>query len=93
MEEAVLKGGEAFLRENSAPILLEYRLDAIEDCSPKNLNGVVEILSKHHYEIFSLTSGNSDVGLFDPKLSYENVIAVKKYSELTKFLFSSDLSN
>ena len=85
MEEAVLRGGQSFLTKNTSPILLEYRHDAAQKIFDGGLDGLCEILARNDYEIFSLDNKNFDIHSFEPTLSYENVIALKKSSGLKNF--------
>jgi FkbM family methyltransferase len=86
MEEAVLKGGVNFLRDNTAPIILEYRNEAMQRYLHKDLGGVVELLRRVNYEIYSFTGNSFGLGDFDPSQSYGNVVAVKKDSDIFNLL-------
>lgn len=86
MEEAVLAGGAEFLQSNTAPILLEYRVDATQRFLHKGMEGVVALLDRANYELFSLTGNDFELGAFDPARSYDNVVALKRNSSLNPLL-------
>ena len=88
MEEFVLKGGKSFLKNNSAPIILEYQNKYVQKSTGKNLNEVFKILKNFEYEIFSLNKkGNLEE--FDKNLSYENIIAIKFSQKKIKGLLTN----
>lgn len=81
MEEAVLKGSIEFLAVNDAPIILEYRLDAVRKYQDKDMRGVLDIFERFDYSLYALTDEGSIMN-FNPSLSYENIIAIKRGYEL-----------
>jgi FkbM family methyltransferase len=81
MEEAVLKGSIEFLAVNDAPIILEYRLDAVRKYQDKDMQGVLDIFERFDYSLYALTDEGSIMN-FNPSLSYENIIAIKRGYEL-----------
>ena len=79
-EAEVLKGGSNFLKSNSAPIILEYRLDLTKKYLKTNMDDVVNTLTRTGYEIFSITK-DYKVANFEKEKIYENIIAIKKSSK------------
>ena len=77
MEEAVLKGSTEFLAVNDAPIILEYRLDAVQRYQDKDMQGILDIFERFDYSLYALTDEGSIIN-FNPSLSYENIIAIKR---------------
>jgi FkbM family methyltransferase len=77
MEEAVLKGSIEFLAVNDAPIILEYRLDAVQKYQGKDMRGILDILERFDYSLYALTDEGSIMD-FNPGRSYENIIAIKR---------------
>ena len=65
-----------------APIILEYRQDATIKHLGHGLDGVVKILEKNGYRVFSLNGGV--IGDFDVTKSYENIVAIRKGSKAEK---------
>ncbi len=67
----VIKGGQKFLASNTAPILMEYRVDAgakVRDMLAQALDLMAE-----RYDVFGLdTAGNKT--MFDPTKPYENIL-------------------
>ena len=88
MEEAVLRGANDYLTQNTAPIILEYRNDQVKRFIGGDMSGVVNILTKFHYKLYAL---DKDGGLlkFVETSSYENIVALKEGSELTKLLLQT----
>ena len=62
MEETVLKGVESFLKKNTAPIILEYRLNQVKQYLSIDMQGLVKLLKNFGYVIYSL---NNDAELTD----------------------------
>lgn len=81
MEEAVLSGAIEFLAVNDAPIIFEYRLDAVRKYLDKDMQRILDIFKSFDYLLYVLTDDGS-VANFDPGLSYENIIAIKQGHEL-----------
>ncbi len=77
MEEAVLKGSSEFLAINDAPIIFEYRLDAVRKFSGKDMRGLLDIFERFEYCLYSLTD-ESKLSNFNPSYSYENIVAIKR---------------
>ena len=80
MEEEVLNGGNNFLINNTAPIILEYQRKAYEKFSGKNIENVINLLYKLEYDIYAL-DGKGGLIQFQKSLSYENIIALKKHNQ------------
>lgn len=85
MEETVLQGSKKFLKINSAPIIMEYRNDALSKYTNKNMDGIVGLLHQSNYKLFSL-SKNAKLGKFDKSKFYENIVALKEGSEFSQIL-------
>ena len=85
VEEAVLSGSRKFLEINTAPILLEYRNDIMQRDLNSNLNNVYNLLNGLDYEIYSIDK-NYLLDEFIPTNSYENIIAIKRNSNLKDYL-------
>lgn len=77
MEYSVISGSNKFLENNSAPIIMEYRNDVLKKYSGQNMIGVVNLLRKSNYNLYSISS-SARLGIFDEKKSYENIIALKE---------------
>jgi FkbM family methyltransferase len=76
-EEVVLKGGQYFLKQNTAPIILEYRKNAAIKYLNDDMEDVVNILLQNNYQLFSLNGDKSELGQFYSDNSYENIVAIK----------------
>ena len=85
VEEAVLSGSRKFLELNTAPILLEYRNDIMQRDLNSNLNNVYNLLNGLDYEIYSIDK-NYLLDKFIPTNSYENIVAIKRNSNLKDYL-------
>ena len=85
VEEAVLSGSRKFLEINTAPILLEYRNDIMQRDLNCNLNNVYNLLNGLDYEIYSIDK-NYLLDKFIPTNSYENIVAIKRNSNLKDYL-------
>ncbi len=90
MEELVLRGSRNFLKLNTAPIILEYRRDMFLNYLEKDLNNIIEFLENYEYSIYSLND-NGNLGYFDSKKTYENIIALKNDSPLNKTILIDNL--
>ncbi len=85
MEAAVLRGGIKFLTKNVAPVIFEYRLDAVKKYASSDLTEVLTLFEKFDYCIRGLTP-DGGVTDFNPSQSYENVVAIKQGHELEKIV-------
>jgi FkbM family methyltransferase len=85
-EELVLLGASDFLKSNTAPIILEYRRDAAQKFRGDDLSGLLSLLTTNEYEVHSLHPSDYTLQPFDPKQSYENIIAIKTQSLAAKAL-------
>lgn len=77
MEEAVLQGSIEFLAVNDAPIILEYKLDALRKYKNNDMFGILQIFENFNYSLYGLADGGSLTN-FNPDFSYENIIAIKR---------------
>ena len=74
VELDVIKGGSLFLKENNAPILMEYRVD-VNDRVRENLKELLTYMTKH-YNVTGLDNKGNEIP-FDPSKSYENILFEK----------------
>lgn len=70
----VIKGGSQFLKENNAPILMEYRANVNERVR-ENLKELLTCMTKH-YSATGLDKEGNEIS-FDPSKSYENILFKK----------------
>jgi len=75
-EEDVLRGGPGFVSRINCPIILEYRIDATRKYLNSDYDGLLEVLTDR-FEIYALDR-NIKLAKFDPKRSYENIIAIPR---------------
>ena len=90
MEELVLRGSCNFLKLNTAPIILEYRRDLFLNYLKKDLKTIIDFLENYGYSIYSL-SENGNLGNFDSRKTFENIIALKNNSPLNKTILVDNM--
>ena len=71
----VLRSGRDFLSRNTAPVLMEYRIDA----SPKTREMLHQVLDEMHphYTVHALDKDASKLG-FDRETPYENILFIRR---------------
>jgi FkbM family methyltransferase len=75
-EWAVVRGAKSFLARNHAPILMEYRFDAMDESLAAEFRQLVEFMLESH-DVCGLDSGGRQVE-FDFHGSYENILFTRK---------------
>ena len=70
----VIKGGSLFLKENNAPILMEYRVN-VNDRVRENLKELLTFMT-NQYRVIGLDNKGKEIP-FDPSKSYENILFEK----------------
>jgi len=75
-EWAVLRGARNFLAHNRAPILMEYRFDAMDERLSKDFGHLLEFMVES-YDVCGL-DGHGQRVEFDPHGSYENIIFTRR---------------
>lgn len=71
-ELQLLNGAREFLRRNRAPILMEYRLDAVEKYLGSDLSELITLM-RNDYEVFGFDGKRGEQPFFDGE-SYENIL-------------------
>lgn len=74
-ELEVIQGGQRFFEKNTAPILMEYRVN-VDKATTQKLAEVLSLLS-NNYKVSALDKAWNKIE-FDPRCSYENVLFERK---------------